>query len=187
MVIVDTTVWIDYLRGAENPETDWLNQEMPTRRIGLTDLILCEVLQGIRQAGTFLEIRDELLSRFHVHQTGGSELAVAAAQNYRSLREHGYTARKTIDCVIATFCLRMGYQLLHRDRDFDAFERFLGLRVGHIPGFSLESRAAFSRRPITRRIDIHFPAKLAVILRIFPNQECPAPTRLLPLNRARRL
>lgn len=131
MVIVDTTVWIDYLRGLENPQTDWLNRQMSSRRIGLTDLILCEVLQGIREPTAFSQIRDELLQRFYIFETGGSKLAIAAAQNYRALREHGYTVRKTIDCVIATFCLEAGHELLHRDRDFDVFENKLGMRVVH--------------------------------------------------------
>jgi len=131
MVIVDTTVWIDYLRGVANPHTDWLNHQMRSRRIGLTDLILCEVLQGIRDPAAFREIRDELLRRFVLFETGGRDLAIAAAQNYRALREQGHTVRKTIDCLIATFCLQAGHQLLHRDRDFDALERVLGLNVVH--------------------------------------------------------
>jgi len=131
MVVVDTTVWIDYLRGIANPHTDWLNDQMRSRRIGLTDLTLCEVLQGIREPAAFREIRNELLRRFFLFEPGGQELAIAAAQNYRTLREQGHTVRKTIDCLIATFCLQAGHQLLHRDRDFDAFERVLGLNVVH--------------------------------------------------------
>jgi predicted nucleic acid-binding protein len=106
MVIVDTTVWIDYLRGTENAETRWLDRELQRQRFGLTDLILCEVLQGIREQGVFTRVRTDLL-RFQVFQTGGSELAVAAAQNYRDLRRRGYTVHKTIDCLIATFCLQV--------------------------------------------------------------------------------
>jgi predicted nucleic acid-binding protein len=130
MVIVDTTVWIDYLRGTDNPETLWLDQELTRQRLGLTDLILCEVLQGVRENALFREVRDELLS-FHLFETGGKELAIASALNYRTLREQGYTVRRTIDCLIATFCLQAGHELLHRDRDFDVFERVLGLRVVH--------------------------------------------------------
>jgi predicted nucleic acid-binding protein len=133
MVIVDTTVWIDYLRGDSNQETEWLDREMKRRRLGLTDLILCEVLQGVRDPGTFVEVHDEL-SRFHVFQTGGVELAVEAARNYRALRTQGHTVRKTIDCWIATFCLMSGHELLHRDHDFDPFERQLGLKVVHAKG-----------------------------------------------------
>jgi predicted nucleic acid-binding protein len=130
MVIVDTTVWIDYLRGSQNPETRWLDRELQGQRLGLTDLILCEVLQGIRDQGNFMRVQRELL-KFQVFQTGGVGLAVAAAQNYRSLRENGHTVRKTIDCLIATFCLQAKHELLHRDHDFDPFEKVLGLQVVH--------------------------------------------------------
>ena len=130
MVIVDTTVWIDYVGGILNAETEWLDREMPLQRMGLTDMILCEVLQGIREAREFQQIRDQLLT-FDVFQTGGAGNAIAAAANYRKLRQSGYTVRKTIDCWIATFCLLTGNQLLHRDRDFDVFEKVLGLQVVH--------------------------------------------------------
>lgn len=130
MVIVDTTVWIDYLRGTDNPETIWLDQELTRQRLGLTDLILCEVMQGIRDTAVFAQVRDELLT-FHLFETGGKELAIASALNYRKLRDQGHTVRRTIDCLIATFCLQAGHELLHRDRDFDSFEKALGLRVVH--------------------------------------------------------
>ncbi|MGE5204660.1 MAG: PIN domain nuclease [Chlamydiota bacterium] len=130
MVIVDTTVWVDYLRGVENSETDWLNLELGRQRLGLTDLILCEVLQGIRDPAAFSRVLREL-RKFEVFETGGVELAVAAAENFRKLRERGRTVRKTIDCLIATFCLRGRHSLLHRDRDFDPFEQMLGLPVIH--------------------------------------------------------
>jgi len=130
MVIVDTTVWIDYLRGTENAETRWLDGELQQQPLGLTDLILCEVLQGIRGRSSFDRVREDLL-KFHVFETGGVSLAIVAAQNYLQLRTRGYTVRKTIDCLIATFCLEHGHVLLHRERDFDAFEQGLGMRVIH--------------------------------------------------------
>ena len=130
MVIVDTTVWVDYLRGTCNPETDWLDREADQERLGLTDLILCEVLQGVRSDREFRRVREELL-KFELFEAGGERLAVAAAQNFRSIREKGRTVRKTIDCLIATFCLANGHALLHRDRNFDAFEQNLGLTVLH--------------------------------------------------------
>ena len=130
MTIVDTTVWIDYLGGTVNQHTDWLDQELNQQRLGLTDLILCEVLQGIRGDSTFKRVRRDL-SRFEVFDTGGEALPVASVQNYRFLRSHGHTVRKTIDCLIATFCLTEQHSLLHRDRDFDPFERYLGLHVLH--------------------------------------------------------
>lgn len=128
MVIVDTTVWIDYFGGVKNAESDWLDREIPQQRLGLTDVILCEVLQGIREEASFARVLREL-RRFEVFETGGAELAIAAARNFRRLRQRGYTVRKTIDCWIATFCIRDGHALLHRDRDFGPFELVLGLRV----------------------------------------------------------
>jgi len=130
VVIVDTTVWFDYLRGTRNAETDWLDGQMDRQRIGLTDLILCEVLQGMRDDKAFSRVKTELLS-FAIFENGGNEVAIAAAQNFRLLRERGVTVRKTIDCLIATFCIRAHHTLLHRDRDYDAFEKQLGLTVIH--------------------------------------------------------
>ena len=130
MVIVDTTVWIDYFGGVANPETAWLDREVTRQRLGLTDLILCEVLQGVRSSGDLKRAREELLT-FEVVPAGGTGIAIAAAENYRILRQRGYTIRKTIDCWIATFCLLSGHQLLHRDRDFEPFEALLGLQVVH--------------------------------------------------------
>ena len=130
MTIVDTTVWIDYLGGAVNPHTEWLDWELNQQRLGMIDLILCEVLQEIRGDSSFKGVRREL-SKFEVFDTGGEALAVASAQTYRLLRSHGHTVRKTIDCLIATFCLAEGHSLLHRDHDFDSFEKYLGLRVLH--------------------------------------------------------
>jgi predicted nucleic acid-binding protein len=130
MTIVDTTVWIDYLGGPPNPHTDWLDRELNQQRLGLTDLIFCEILQGICADSDFTRVRRNL-SRFEVFDTGGEVLAVASAQNDRFLRSHGHTIRKTIDCLIATFCLVEGHSLLHRDHDFDPFEKHLGLRVIH--------------------------------------------------------
>ncbi len=130
MVIVDTTIWIDYFHGVENLETNWLNTELDRQRLGLTDIILCEVLQGVRDEPT-AELVERELTKLQVFETGGVALACDAAHNYRTLRRHGHTVRKTIDCLIATFCLRERHSLLHRDRDFDPFEMFLGLRVIH--------------------------------------------------------
>ncbi len=130
MTIVDTTVWIDYLAGTTNPHTDWLDREINQQRIGVTDFILCEILQGIQGDSDFDRVRREL-SKFEMFATGGEDLAVASAKNYRALRSRGCTIRKTIDCLIASFCLIEGYSLLHRDRDFEPFEKYLGLRIVH--------------------------------------------------------
>ena len=130
MIVVDTTVWIDYLQGVQNRETDWLDSELDRQRLALTDLILCEVLQGVSDERKAKEV-EELLLKFEVFANGGVALAREAARNYRTLRKRGHTVRKTIDCLIATFCLEAGHSLLHRDRDFDPFERFLELSVVH--------------------------------------------------------
>ena len=130
MVIIDTTVWIDYLHGITDPETDWVHAELDRRRLGLTDVILCEVLEGVRNESVAKDVERQLL-KLEVLETGGIDLAKDAAQNYRMLRARGHTVRKTIDCLIATFCIREQHSLLHRDRDFDPFERFLALSVIH--------------------------------------------------------
>ena len=130
MVIIDTTVWIDYFDGVRNSETDWLHAQLDRQRLGLTDVVLCEILQGVRNDAAAAAVERQLL-KLEVFETGGVELARAAARNYRALRARGHTVRKTIDCLIATFCLRGGHSLLHRDRDFDPFERFLNLSVIH--------------------------------------------------------
>lgn len=130
MVIIDTTVWIDYFQGVTNPETAWLHLELDRQRLGLTDVILCEVLQGVRDEFAAKDVERQLL-KLEVFETGGVDLARDAARNYRTLRGHGHTVRKTIDCLIATFCLREQHSLLHRDRDFDPFEKFLELSVIH--------------------------------------------------------
>ena len=96
VVIVDTTVWVDYFRGLQNPQTDWLHEEADRQRLGLTDLILCEVLQGVRDETAARHVRQELL-KCEVFEAVGIPLAIEAARNYRTLRSHGHTVRKTID------------------------------------------------------------------------------------------
>jgi predicted nucleic acid-binding protein len=128
MVIVDSSVWINLLGGKQNPETEWLEREIPRQALALTDLILCEVLQGVRDDAASRQVRSSLL-RFEILDCGGLTVAIAAAENYRILRGRGITIRKTIDCLIATFCIEEGHSLLHRDRDFEPFERYLGLRL----------------------------------------------------------
>ena len=130
MIIVDTTVWIDYLRGTYTLHTDWLEANLASERLGLTDVILCEVLQGIT-AQTEFDAVEMQLSNLAIFATGGIELAVAAAMNYRRFRAAGRTVRGTIDSLIATFCMLEGHALLHNDRDYDSFENVLGLNVVH--------------------------------------------------------
>jgi len=112
------------------PHADWLEAQLTRERLGLTDLILCEVLQGINADRQFDAVQEELL-KFAVFETGTVELAIEAALNHRRLRAAGQTIRTTIDSLIATFCLLEGHALLHNDRDYDLFEDVLGLKVIH--------------------------------------------------------
>ncbi len=128
MVIVDSSVWIDFLRAIRNRHTVWLDAALGNGQIGLTSLILCEVLQGTRADADFEQSRQLLLS-LPVYETVSVKLAIAAAQNFRLLRQQGITVRSVSDCLIATFCIHEGFQLLHRDRDFNAFQTHLGLQV----------------------------------------------------------
>jgi predicted nucleic acid-binding protein len=130
MVIVDSSVWIDFFCDVLNRETVWLNQAILRQDVGLTSLILCEVLQGVRTEKQFREFGRDL-QQFPVFDTGSKELAIASARNFRILRQKGITIRKTIDCIIATFCIEQGHELLHRDSDFSGFEEHLGLNVIH--------------------------------------------------------
>ena len=128
MVIVDTSVWIDFFRNLRSPETRWLDLELSRQRIGLVDIILCELLQGIRNDREVRLVASEL-RRLHLFSPGGLDFAEAAAENYRWLRRKGFTVRGTVDCWIATFCILERHMLLQRDRDFEPFERELGLQV----------------------------------------------------------
>jgi predicted nucleic acid-binding protein len=127
-ILVDSSVWIGYFNGAANPQTDHLDRLLGSGSLVVTDLILCEVLQGFREKRDFERAREALL-RLPILEMGGTALALESAVNYRALRRKGITIRSTIDCWIATFCLREGLELLHDDRDFDSFARYIGLRV----------------------------------------------------------
>ena len=126
--VLDTSVWIDFFRGTVTPEVRLLEQVIHQGQAIVGDLILCEILQGISDERQFDAVRNHLAA-FPVLPMAGSYIAVQSAINYRSLRRRGYTVRKTIDCLIATFCIENDLALLHNDRDFDAFEQLLGLRV----------------------------------------------------------
>ena len=130
MVIVDTTVWVDYFNGLHNPETNWLEVHVDQQRLGLTTVILCEVLQGIRDERRAVAVETALLT-LEVFDMPSVAVATQAAKNYRTLRSRGRTVRKTIDVLIATFCIEGRHTLLHRDRDFDPFEELLDLSVVH--------------------------------------------------------
>jgi predicted nucleic acid-binding protein len=128
MILVDSSVWIDYFRGTWNEQTDILDTLLSSEPVGVGDLMLAEVLQGFSSERDFNQAKQVLLSLQQV-EIGGTELAVQAARNFRTLRLHGVTVRKTIDALIATRCIESDLLLLHSDRDFDAFEKHLGLRV----------------------------------------------------------
>jgi predicted nucleic acid-binding protein len=130
LIIVDSTVWIDFLRNRDTLQTEWLSRFLLKARFGLTDLILTEVLQGIRDEKVANQVSREL-QEYDVFAGGGAEIAVASAEYYRTLRRKGITVRKTIDCLIATFCIRNGHSLLHNDSDFVHFETHFGLDVIH--------------------------------------------------------
>jgi predicted nucleic acid-binding protein len=127
VILVDSSVWVDYFRGNATPQTDRLDGLLGIGSLAIGDLMVTEVLQGFVTEREFNDARKVLLSLDFV-LLGGSDVAVEAARNYRKLRGLGVIVRKTIDTVIATRCIVSGHMLLHSDRDFDAFEQHLGLR-----------------------------------------------------------
>jgi predicted nucleic acid-binding protein len=130
MLIVDSTVWIAYFNGLENPETDYLHTMVDKMPILIGDLILTEVLQGFRVDSDFEKARRTLGKYIQVEMVSPA-LALQSARNYRLLRRKGITVRKTIDSLIATYCIENEHDLLHSDSDFDGYEKHLGLKVVH--------------------------------------------------------
>jgi predicted nucleic acid-binding protein len=130
MTIVDSSVWIEYLKDRDTAQTVWLRSHIDVDRIGLPDLILYELLQGTRGDAEFKRLR-ERLADFERLSTMTPGLEVKAAQNYRRLRQRGITVRTSVDCLVATFCIEGDHELLHNDSDFDGFEKHLGLKVIH--------------------------------------------------------
>jgi predicted nucleic acid-binding protein len=127
VILVDSSVWIDFFRGRETAQTVRLEGLLDSQALGIGDLILTEVLQGCKFDKEFNEAR-RLLARLEFVVLGGEDVAVEAVSNYRKLRALGITVRGTIDVVQATRCIVSGYRLLHSDRDFDPFEKHLGLK-----------------------------------------------------------
>jgi predicted nucleic acid-binding protein len=127
VILVDSSVWIDYLRGAATPQTDKLDTLLGSAPVLMGDLVLTEVLQGCGTDREFNDVR-RALEAFELVTIGGADVAAEAARNYRRLRALGVTVRKTVDTLIATRCLVSGYELLHADRDFEPFAQHLGLR-----------------------------------------------------------
>jgi predicted nucleic acid-binding protein len=128
LILVDSSVWIDYFNGIITPQTDKLDNLLGHEPLAIGDLILNEVLQGFADDHDFNHVRNMLTSLLVV-ELGGQEIAIQAAKNFRALRALGVTVRKTIDTVIATWCIERGCDLLHNDRDFDPFATHLGLRI----------------------------------------------------------
>ena len=128
VVLVDTSVWVDYFNGVETPQSDQLDGLLGSGSILIGDLILAELLQGFATDRDYRRARNLLVDLPFVDMVG-KDIAIAAADNYRKLRARGITVRKTIDVLIGTFCIAHGHDLLHSDRDFDAMEKSLGLRV----------------------------------------------------------
>jgi predicted nucleic acid-binding protein len=128
LILVDSSVWIDYFKGTSTPQTELLDRLLGQEPLAIGDLILTEVLQGFADERDFNRAR-KMLASLLVVELGGREIAIQAAKNFRALRVLGITVRKTIDTIIATRCIESGYDLLHSDRDFDPFAKHLGLRV----------------------------------------------------------
>ena len=128
MILVDSSVWIDYFNGRRTPHTDRLDGLLGGEELLTGDLIVAEVLQGFRHDREFERARDALEQLPYADMVG-RELALTSAQNYRLLRQRGITIRKTIDVMIATFCIRNRHVLLHGDRDFAPMTAHLGLRT----------------------------------------------------------
>ena len=127
MILVDSSVWVDYFQGSRTAQTEKLDKLLGREPLAIGDLILVQVLQGFDDEREFESARKMLL-KLTVVALGGADIAVQAARNYRTLRQLGATVRKTIDTVIATRCIEDGYELLHNDRDFEPFVKHLGLR-----------------------------------------------------------
>ena len=128
MILVDSSVWIDYFRGQRTPASDRLDELLGVEAIATGDLILAEVLQGLVTDAEFEQGR-QLLTALPIVQLLNESIAIQAARNYRTLRARGITVRKTIDTLIATSCIEQGLELLSSDRDFEPFIDHLGLRA----------------------------------------------------------
>ena len=126
MIIVDSSVWIDYFNGKDIPEVAKLDRLLGQELLGVGDLILTEVLQGFRQDKEY-QTAKQLLTSLTVFEMLGKEMAIKSAENFRTLRKQGITVRKTIDVMIATFWIENGHSLLFADRDFDPFVEHLVL------------------------------------------------------------
>jgi len=128
MILVDSSVWIDYFSGKRSWQTDLLDHMLSNVPIIMGDLILTEVLQGFKSDKDY-EAAKNYLNELPFRQMGGYNVAIQSAQNYRKLRKAGVTVRKTIDIIIATFCIVEGLTLLHDDRDFNPIASHFPLKA----------------------------------------------------------
>ena len=128
MILVDSSVWVDYFNGVETLATKKLDSLLSLQPICTGDLILAEVLQGFRQDQDY-QAAKTLLCSLPIYPMLGVDLSLKSAENYRALRKEGITIRKTIDTMIATFCIQNDISLLHSDKDFQPFQQLLGLQV----------------------------------------------------------
>ena len=127
MILVDSSVWIDFFNGTENAETDKLNEILGLEEVVIGDLILAEVLQGFRRDRDY-KIAKNVLTSLTVHDLLGKEMAIKSANNFRKIRKKGITIRKTADVIIATYCIENKIPLLFTDKDFAPFVKHLRLR-----------------------------------------------------------
>ena len=127
MILVDSSVWIDFFNGTENAETDKLNEILGLEEVVIGDLILAEVLQGFKSDKDY-KVAKDVLTSLTIHDLIGKELAIKSANNFRKLRKKGITIRKTADVIIATYCIENKIPLLFTDKDFAPFVKYLRLR-----------------------------------------------------------
>jgi len=127
MILVDSSIWIDYFRGTLTVQTERLDALLGSEPLAVGDLVLTEVLQGFNSERDFNQAR-KLLTSLEVVEIGGREIAIQAARHFRTLRLFGVMVRKTINTLIATFCIEKNYALLYSDRDFEPFVERLGMR-----------------------------------------------------------
>lgn len=130
MILVDSSVWIDYFRNADTPQVKLLDSMLGRRPLAIGDLIAAEVLQGVRDEREYRWVKRTFESFTHI-DLAGYALALEASGNFRTLRTRGITIRKTIGTLIATRCIQDGLTLLHADRDFEPFAEHLGLQVAY--------------------------------------------------------
>lgn len=128
MILVDTSVWINYFNGVKNKQTEILDHSLSDQTVLLGDIILTEILQGFDSDKEFHLAKDALDPIDCVH-LGGKSLAIKAASNFRFLRSKGITVRKTVDILIGSWCIEHQVQLLHNDKDFDRIASQLPLQI----------------------------------------------------------